>query len=82
LAFWICFMYGLLQIGLAASADVIDAWQACEPKVTKARHSGRHPKVDMPGGIFRGGEGTEVPSAFALVVHDYWREYRARWGHG
>jgi hypothetical protein len=55
-------MYGLLEIGLAASALVIDAGQVCEPKVTKARHARRHPKVDMRGGIFRGGDGTEVPS--------------------
>src|ERR1700683_1641900 len=47
LAFWICFMYGLLEIGLAANADVIDVGQVCEPKVTKVRPAWRHPKVDM-----------------------------------
>jgi hypothetical protein len=35
--------------------------------------------VDVAGGIFRGGEGTEVPSAFALVVRGCWRKYRAGW---
>ena len=50
------------------------------PKVTKARHAARHPKVAMPGGILRSGDGTEVPSAFALVVRGYWQEYRAGWG--
>ena len=28
-------------------------------------------QVERAGGIFRGGEGTEVPSAFALVVRGY-----------
>src|SRR5215475_6677138 len=50
-----------LRIRLAARADVIDVGQVCEPTVTEARYAERHPKVDMPGGIFRGGEGTEVP---------------------
>jgi hypothetical protein len=31
--------------GTAGGADVIDAGQVCEPKVTKARVAGRHPKV-------------------------------------
>ncbi|MFY9850326.1 MAG: LuxR C-terminal-related transcriptional regulator [Trebonia sp.] len=34
----------------------------------------------MPGGILRSGEGTEVPSVFALVVRGYWQDYRAGWG--
>ena len=31
--------------GMAGGADVIDAGQVCEPKVTRARVAGRHPKV-------------------------------------
>ena len=50
------------------------------PKVTKAGHAARHPKVAMPGGILRSGEGTEVPSVFTLVVRGYSQEYRAGWG--
>ena len=69
-----------LPIGPAASVNVIDAGQVCVPKVTKAWHAARHPKVAMPGGILRSGEGTEVPSVFALVVRGYWQDYRAGWG--
>ena len=35
-----------LQVGLAAGADVIGVGQVCKPKVLKARHAGRHSKVD------------------------------------
>ncbi len=62
LAFCICFISPSFPIGLAVGADVIDVGWVRELKVTKAWHAGRHPKVDMPGGIFCGGEGTEVPS--------------------
>jgi hypothetical protein len=50
----------------ADSADVIDAGQVCEPKVTRARLAGRHPKVAMPVES-SAAVGTEMPSHTARL---------------
>jgi hypothetical protein len=62
----------------AGGADVIDADQVCEPKVTKARLAGRHPKV-----------ATQVESSAAVRARDAVAfravaggKDRAGWGYG
>jgi hypothetical protein len=79
---WICFTFGLLPIGPAASADVIDVGQVCEPQARKARHAGRRPKSGHSRWNLRRRRGRGSAVHIRAVVRGYGREYRAGWQHG
>ena len=71
-----------LPIGPAASADVIDVGQVCEPQARKARHAGRRPKSGHSRWNLRQRRGHGSAVHIRAVVRGYGRAYRAGWEHG